>query len=198
MMARPIAFDCTDAISRWATGQAGLVPSLTNDPMLMAHFAGLIRLLGGNTADLPIARGQSGLQSFNQIVSRRDLPSEIILLEDHWGVLGFSPQALPENGIAVGSGRMKVLFDFSPKDDPKQRANHPVWKRYWMSLWGATIEAIALAWRVPLQEVIEASNILGVGREESMSGDGRKTFKAMPDTIRNPHVMDTPLPTGKG
>lgn len=55
-----------------------------------------------------------------------------------------------------------------------------------MSLWGATIEAIALAWAVPLQDVLEASEIAEKGMEESVGADGRRLAKPKVDVIRRP------------
>ena len=40
-----------------------------------------------------------------------------------------------------------------------------------MSLWGGTIEAIAQAWAVPLQDVLEASEIAEKGMEEWVGAD---------------------------
>ena len=41
MMARPVAFDCPDGLSNWATLQADLIPSLIDDLIVLAHYAGL-------------------------------------------------------------------------------------------------------------------------------------------------------------
>jgi len=188
IMARPMAFDCPEALSRWATEQSDLVPRLTEDRMMLGNYALLIRLLGGDTRGLPIARSTAGVHSFHDIARRRDLPSEVLLYEEYWG--SFSHQELPENGIAVATGRMKALYDIMPEEDPKRRADHPRWKQYWMSLWGATMEAIALAWGVSLQEVLGASEI---GREtpgDTSSEDCRGSISMKVDKIRNPRGKD--------
>lgn len=191
-MARPISFDCPEALSRWATEQADLVPTLTDDVAMLLRCAMMIRVMAGNPGDLPIARFGDELWSFNDIANCSELPGEVVLIEDHWGVFGSGMAALPENGIAVGSGRMKPGFDFVHAEDPRLRANHPRWTQYWMSLWGATIEAIALAWGVPLQEVLECSEIHENGREEmGTDAEGRKSFRLKSDCIRNPHSLDT-------
>ncbi|MGO9809617.1 MAG: ATP-binding protein [Isosphaeraceae bacterium] len=81
--ARPIAFECPGVLARWATEQADLVPSLSRDLFAIAHYALLVRLAGGDTRDLPIARRSTGLCSFNDIANSRDLPDEIELSVDN-------------------------------------------------------------------------------------------------------------------
>ena len=81
---------------------------------------------------------------------------------------------------------MKALYDISPEDDPKRRADHPRWKQYWTSLWGATMEAIALAWGVPLQGVLEASEIARETPGDTSSKDVREFMGMKVDKIRNP------------
>jgi hypothetical protein len=184
--AKPIALGSPDALSRWATGQSDLVPRLSYNLFKLVSYASLIRLFGGDTRGLPIARGASGLLSFNDIAGCRVFPDEVLLHEEHWGVADFQPQELPTNGIAVGQGRMRTHYDDLFEDDPKQRADHPRWKQYWMSLWGATIEAIAQAWAVPLQDVLEASEIAVKGMEEWVGDDGRHYAKPKVDVIRRP------------
>ena len=182
--ARPIAFDCPQALAVWATEQAGLVPQLTNDPMVLMHYAGLIRVLGGTTCGLPIARTARGRCSFDDIARRRDLPDEVLLYEEYWGTGG--GQELPENAIGVGNARMKTLYDVIPAHDPMRRANHPRWTQYWMSLWGAVIEAIAKAWGVPLQAVLESSEISSSRSDGLDSAEFPKKWVTKIDRIRNP------------
>lgn len=113
----------------------------------------------------------------------RNLPDEVRLLEDNWGGL---TGEIPENAFAVPMGPSCVRSDISTKHDIKNRAHHPRWTQYWMSLWGATIEAISLAWRVPLQDVLEASDISSKPYKESVDADGRKWIKSACDVIRRP------------
>jgi hypothetical protein len=183
--ARPIAFACPTGLSNWATVQADLIPNLTREPTVVAHHAGLIRLLGGDTRDLPIARSAAGFVSFRDIAKSRDLSNEILLLEEQWG--SYLVPNLPDNGFAVGMGRMKALFDDLFEYDPRKRANHPRWDQYWMSLWGATIEAIAQAWGVPLQQVLEASDIASKRKVDTSAKDFETFMGAKVDIIRNPY-----------
>jgi hypothetical protein len=183
--AQPMAFDCPEGLSNWATSQAQLIPHLNGDVMFLTHHAALIRMLGGDTGDLPIARNAAGLQSFRSIVSNRDLPNEIVLLEASWG--SNRVPEIPSNGLAVGTGRWNALFNDSFMFDPKKRARHARWDHYWMSLWGATIEAIARGWGVPLQEVLEASDIYVEPKRQDWSRAFAAFWESKPDLIRNPY-----------
>jgi len=195
MMARPSAFDCPEALSSWATEQAALVPELTDEPAALVHNAGLLRLLGGDVRDLPIARTARGICSFDDIAGWKDLPEEILLYEEHLGGLGL--KELPQNGIAVISGRMRKLFDYTPEDDPRQRADHQRWKQYWMSPWGAAIEAIALAWGVPLQHVLEVSEISSSRFDDSGAEEPPKIIWDKIDRIRNPRGIGASVKTSQ-
>jgi hypothetical protein len=184
--AKPIAFYDPDALSKWATGQADLVPIFAREAVSQIRYAMIIRIFGGDTCGLLIARSNTELLSFNSIAARQDLPHEILLQEDHWGVAGFECPQLPANAIAVGSARMRALHDNLIDSDPRRRADHPRWKQFWMSLWGATIEAIAQAWGVPLQDVLEASEIAENGMEKWIGEDGSQYMKSKVDVIRKP------------
>ncbi len=189
--ARPLVFDCPEALEAWASEQAELVTRVTDDPVVLVQYAGLIRVLGGDTRGLPIARTRDAIWSFDDIAHARELPEEISLHEDQWG--GYYCQDLPENGIAVGSGAFKTLYDLMPAKDPRGRANHPRWTQYWMSLWGAVIEAIAKAWGVPLQEVLEASDIAS-DRSGGGSIEGlMNVWKMKVDRIRNPRTKGSSI-----
>jgi hypothetical protein len=181
-VAVPLVFRHPVQLADWASGQAELVGQLQSGPFGITHHTSLIREFGGNTQDLPIARSSSGVHSFNDIAESRDLPNEILLHEDRWGVQGWRPVDLPTNGIAVGSGRSRTLCNNAFNRDPRQRADHPRWNQYWPSSWGATIEAIALAWNVPLQKVLESSEIAENGMVEVETN----SFRSKVDIIRKP------------
>jgi hypothetical protein len=182
---RPIAYHFPVSLSSWATEQAGLVSKLTDDLSLLGYYGLCVRLLGGDTGGLPIARAATGFMSFYDIASRRNWGNEVYLQEDMWGLAGFCPSELRENGLAVITARMKAL-SFPATEDPQKRADHPRWKQYWLSLWGAAIEAIARSWGVPLQEVLEVSEIASDGMDRIVDEQGRDCMRPKVDIIRNP------------
>ena len=146
----------------------------------------LIRVLGGDTGGLPIFRDREGYKSFDDIAGQTDLPDKLELIQEHWGVAGWNPPKLKEDQLGVSSGRMKRLHDFRPDRDPRRRADHPVWNRFWMSPWGAAIEAVAQAWKVPLIDVLDA----GIFRkDENLEGGG---IRMTSDTLVHPARVDEP------
>ncbi len=126
-----------------------------------AWNAALIRAMGGNTGPLPIVRIAQGYLSYEDIVLLSDLPDEVVLVgeplfDSQWHASPVPP--LLPGVFAVAMGHMKSLwFGVQDQTDVHSRANHAAWDRFWMSLTGATIEAIAKAWGEPLQDVLEAS-----------------------------------------
>ncbi len=170
-------------LANWATNQAKLAGQLTNDWYQLYEIAMLIRLLGGDTLSLPIFRDAEGHKSFDDIAARVDLPSQIDLKQDHWGVAGWSYPELKAAELGVSSSRGKKIHDFRMDSDPRGRSDHPVWNRFWMSLWGAAIEAIAQSWKVPLHDVLEA----GIFRQdEKFEKDGREGHRLTADTLIRP------------
>ncbi len=173
-------------LANWATSQSRLATSLTNDTNALKDVAMLIRVLGGDTGGLPIFRDREGYKSFDDIAGQTDLPDKLELIQEHWGVAGWNPPKLKEDQLGVSSGRMKRLHDFRPDRDPRRRADHPVWNRFWMSPWGAAIEAVAQAWKVPLIDVLDA----GIFRkDENLEGGG---IRMTSDTLVHPARVDEP------
>jgi hypothetical protein len=147
--------------AQWATEQAGLVRSVATTRYEQAQCAQLVARLAGCTGDLLIAAINNAYLSFNQIARRNDWPSEVVIYQEHWGVSGWEEMVPISGSIGVFLGRMRHLWYGDRSDgqmsDPLCRAKHPVWDRYWMSLLGVTVEALAKSWGVPLQNVLEAS-----------------------------------------
>ena len=170
--------------AEWATEQGRLIETFVNessDLSVKSLVAQFVRRAGGSTGDLPIVRTCDGLLSFNQIAARQDLPCAVELIPDHWGVAGFEPCELSPNQFGVASGRMQPLwYDHNQfVADFKMRGKHRHWVRYWRSLWGATIEAIASAWNVPIDAVLELS--------ENVEDDNSNTVSTIA-VIRKPDV----------
>ena len=180
-----IALDRLDALGDWATEQMSLVENELTNIGTIAQCALAIRGFGGDTGDWPIGRDSKGFFSYCSLAARGDLPDELELWDDHWGVSGTTFRPLAQNQLAVSTGFMRQLQISQDVSDPQKRANHPTWERCWMSLWAATIEAISLAWRVPLQDVLECSQLKGGWRQEP------NRLIPTPDVIRNPRSLET-------
>jgi Histidine kinase-, DNA gyrase B-, and HSP90-like ATPase len=144
----------------WATGQSDLVGHLTKRHSRIAVCAGLVRRLGGSTENLPIVRTDRGFLSFNEIASSIDLPGRIELVEDHWPLEDGGTRQLLLNQFGVAQGRMENLW-YGARDIPDfcGRGAHREWRRFWKTLWGATIEAISRAWGEQIDDVLQASQI---------------------------------------
>jgi hypothetical protein len=173
-------------LAKWATDQARLVTSLTDDTYALCEMAMLIRRFGGDTCRLPIFRDREGFKSFDQIASQADLPDRLELVQEFWGVATWCPTELKHDQLGVGSGRMKRLHDFNFVRDPRRRADHPVWDRFWMSPWGAAMEAVAHAWKVPLREVLDA----GTFRNDEKLSNG--SIRVTSDILIHPRKADMP------
>lgn len=184
-----IAFEYPKELADWATEQGTLARNLTSDDAKLAELAMLVRLFNGDTGDLPIAQYAGQIVSFRDLACAKDLPSEIKLVTATlWGDRDRcdAVESSPADVIRVCSGRMKPAVDRPAiTDDFRGRADHPRWRQYWMSLWGATIEAVAAAWRCRLQDVLEVSEIRSEQFEE-IEEDGRKLYRERPDILRKP------------
>ncbi|MEM8669450.1 MAG: ATP-binding protein [Planctomycetota bacterium] len=180
--AEPKAFRDSDALVQWASIQSSKVAMLSDDPWMQQDFAAIIRNFGGNTGDLLIFRRSDGYKSFNDIVSM-DLPDRVELIQDAWGVAGFHEFELSASQLAVSIGKMRKRHDWQFEADPQERADHPVWSRFWMSPWGAAIEAVAKSWGVPLQSVLESSDF---DHDKHIDEDGNKRHLVTSDTLKKP------------
>jgi hypothetical protein len=146
-------------LAAWATEQAAVVPALYQDPKSQASAAQTIRICGGHTGGLSIAKHSEGWVSVLEIASL-NLPDQIVILDwftseyelKHAQDIVFDPgvfitnaSGLPavfqeRNGAVYGSG-----FN---KDN-----GIPV------TLLGAVVEAAALSWGVELNTVLAANNL---------------------------------------
>lgn len=184
--ATPLAYEHPKRLAEWATEQAEIYSQTGVGVVAMASFAGLVRRYNGDTCNLPIVEYEGRILSFNELV-QQNLPDEIELYSANWGVAGSPPPASrnAQGAIGVSSGRMKSLGDGVVDYDYKERSDHPRWRQYWMSLWGATIEAIATAWKCRLSEVLDSSTIHIEGWERRNEA-GREFHRQLIDKIVRP------------
>jgi hypothetical protein len=181
-----LAYDRLDVCGQWATEQARLIAKESLDPVTQCQFALEVRGLGGSTGDLIIARDERDLCSFKTIAARSDFPDQIELHSELWLDANRQLRPLSNGQIGVSMGAMGGGARGHEKPDPQNRSSHATWLTYWVSLWGAVIEAIALAWNVPLDEVLNASDVRG--GHQMGTGKDRRTILVTPDIIRNPRA----------
>lgn len=99
-------------LASWATEQATIVVRRSDDPITLSRYAGIIRAMGGTTGPLPIFRFRGELVSFDELATATDLPSEIELVQDAWGVADGNPD-LADNQIGVCHGRTRAAGAFN-------------------------------------------------------------------------------------
>lgn len=78
-----VPFAHGEELRRWATEQANLAPSLTQDPEDLIEISSIVARCGGDTGDLPIGYFNSKPASRHQIANLGGLPSEILCVADH-------------------------------------------------------------------------------------------------------------------
>lgn len=197
---KPVALDYPKHLSPWATGQARLLAKMNLPFLAQVSAAGMIRAVGADTGPLPIVIGRSGLLAFEDIYRNMVLPQQVVLFEAH--VIGewwtyfektFGPpesNRLIPGALGVLGERMQASFHTFGADDLEHRAHHPAWRSYWASCWGATMEAVARAWGVSLQRMLEASDISTIrqkfGAVIGTDADGKEVWNDHVDVLRRP------------
>ena len=148
-----------EQLASWATEQASLIPSLYEAPESQLSAAQTIRICGGHTGDLPIAK-HSGNWITSAQIAALNLPNQIIILNfftveyelKHAEDLVFHQEVF----ITNASGLPAVFQDSSRivYGDPFRMDNGlPA------TLLGAVVEAAAQAWGVELVDVLAVNNL---------------------------------------
>lgn len=150
-------------IANWATEQAKLVPLLYREHEDLMNCAQIIRLLGGDTGDLPIGYYQGRSVSYSDIANDKDLPNEIYLIWDlhlkkFSQIEGFKPIPNMISGDYIGypvilQNRSR-FFRFSewPVTSKDEHLSEKT-NRFINSLQGAATEAIFQAWGIELKHL---------------------------------------------
>lgn len=166
----PLATGDSPETLKWASEQAHLLKNCPLDIPSASHAASVIRSIGADTGPLPIAIGRKGLVSFEAIREMSRLPQTVILVpgepfaEAWWAsfeseVGRWDDNRLIESVLVVLSPRQRAGLFPGSGSDPLKRGQHPAWRCFWMSLWGAAMEAVALAWDVDLDKMLSVSRI---------------------------------------
>jgi len=155
-----------NAFQPWASEQAELIFKDSLDSEYQSDCASTIRALYGSTQKLHIAEDKGGWKSVEEI-SKENHADEILILQDaalSIARMDVGEIELHKNVFSVDMGitgilqteRHDIWIDWPPEDNSEN-----IWSGEWSfhskSLQGALMEAIAIAWGVPLRHVLEVS-----------------------------------------
>lgn len=161
-----------DAFQPWASEQAELIFKDSLGSKHQAECASIIRALHGSTQRLHIAESKDGWKSTEEVLMENH-DYEILILQDaelwirRMEVMERMEDGeieLHKNVFAVDTGipgilqtdRHDIWVDWPPEDSSEK-----TWSRDWsfhsQSLQGALMEAIAIAWSIPLHQVLKVS-----------------------------------------
>jgi hypothetical protein len=171
--ARPVV--STDELRRWASEQATLISAMWDDARDKAACAQYIRLCGGDTGNLPIARFQGGWCSTAGIRSQKGLPDTVILLDDFtvdYRLEHVENYTLNDNVFVVGTSSIPGLLQCRvpwPRDTHTNFGEASGHLR--LTLGGAVLESIAEAWGVDVSVLIGSNDLqresnVTIGRTE--------------------------------
>ena len=150
-----------DLLANWASEQAILIEKIDISSEVKAEAANIIRLLGGNTHNLPIAESRDGWLSFIDIANKKNWPHEVLIVhEREWNTqkdIDGKSILLP-NVLSVKMGQSMLRGSF-PYSIHEKKADYQTWNFDCATCNGATQEALSLAWGVNLQEVLEYSKL---------------------------------------
>ena len=187
--ARPTASQAL--LRKWAEGQVELIPRLWTRPDLQASCAQYIRLFEGDTEGLPIAIFRGRWYSADELRSLSDPPdvgiiassfilSELQLLKSY--------RMLDEVFVVGASGVPSIVWDAVHDAWPALDSLETPWGDRWYyhySLEGAIVEALAIAWKVPLAEVV-SNNDFEREREITIAMEGEREIKISALQVRRP------------
>ena len=156
-VAKPIVE--TDELKRWAQEQIDLVPSLWEGEKVQAECAHYIHLCGGDTGNLPICLNKGNWCSATQIRSRKDLPHQVVLVDDfliHEGIeQHVEAYTLNDNVFVTNIHGIPGMLN-SPFDWPQDINTKFIGKRGYigLTLGGAVLESIAQAWDLDIKALV--------------------------------------------
>jgi len=154
--AKPLA--SREIVARWAEEQSDLVPYLWPNEEHQKACAQNIRICGGDTKRLPIAK-LNGIWVSAIEIAQMVLPDEIILLDDfsvQYRLIHVRDLELFPNVFLTNTGGIPAVFQ-----------DHE-WVRYGkerdellpITLSGAVIESVAKAWGVEIEELRESNDFM--------------------------------------
>jgi hypothetical protein len=165
----PVVVTKPELLSDWASSQAKLISKVIDDPMLQSHYALKVQGTGGCPGPLVAFRYQDQLLSYDDLVAKRDWPKEVELVQDMWPTELPRLRGLTDRQLGVATDKMRTATPLQLKTDPLRRSEHRFWRVFWPSLWAAAIEALANAWGVSIDDVLDVSDL---NYEETVPLDG--------------------------
>jgi hypothetical protein len=148
-----------DELASWASDQAALVPALYEEPESQVSAAQTIRICGGSTGSLPIAKHNGSWVSAVDI-AQMELPDELVILD--FMTLEFELKHIQRfepafNVFVTGSSGLPAVFQSGRHGSVyggsfNDEGGVPV------TLAGAVVEAAAGAWSVPTTAIVAANS----------------------------------------
>lgn len=180
-------------LQRWAAEQSQLVSKIYNEYDDLVGCASIIRSIGADPGNLPIAYSTNGWKNSEEILKWANKYNEVILLQDaaYWlQNQECNEFKLNENVLVVDVGVHGILNSIN---------SHLRWpisineysEEFWFhkrTLVGLVIEILAKSWSVSLEELLSASDLsnddINYKREIGI-GDGKLVVHTV-DVIKNP------------
>lgn len=146
-----------EQLSQWASDQASLVPDLYDDAESQMSAAQVVRICGGYTGGLPIAK-YSGVWVSAVDIEKMQIPDEIVIYDsfsfqyEMKHVDGFE---LASNVFVTSTSGYANVFQVDREGSFyntlfKNEHGVPV------TLFGAVLEAVAAAWEIPVDDIVKA------------------------------------------
>lgn len=183
-------------LHRWATEQSQLVTKLHGKNEDLVACASIIRALGGNTTNLPIAYSENGWKNSEEILKWASEYEEITLLQDaayHLIKEKYNDLRLNENVLVVEMGVPVALTSKTSFQWPLLINEWPNEFRFdEKTLKGLVIEILAKAWSVSLDDLLLASRFSddNVKCKREIGTCGEKSLTCRVDVIKNPKNRD--------
>ena len=184
-----------DELRRWAQEQSALVPSLWREEKPQAECAQYIRRCGGDTGNLPICLNKGNWCSATQIRSRKDLPHQVVLIDDFVidsGLEHVEDFSLNDNVFVTQvhgiPGILHTPFHWQ-EDRWLPNTNFIGEKGYiGLTLGGAVLESIAQAWNLDIKTIVQNNDLERESKVAiGVTGSGR-VIKERAIVVTKPNV----------
>ncbi len=147
------------SLKKWAEEQADLAHLLWAEPEKQSACARYIRMLGGNTKDLPVAFRQGRWWSAVEIAKTAAPETAIIVpeLTINFRFRALRPYELDDSVFVAKYGSIPGLLQAGYRDHDWPEMLGEPWDM--AGLAGVVVESLALAWNVDLKDVLAANSL---------------------------------------